>query len=313
MPTLPSLQRQIWSGSLPLEIRLAPQDCRTYNDSFPYLIQVFRLSYLPFLILPLHAFFLPSLIDPTVNATEGWLEFEGVPLKWHYPVGLLCDLYAGADQGGEEEKKEGRLPWRVTVHYSDFPDSQLWRQDLEANIAKDGFNNAVKEADSLRNGSARTMMGMSKADQEDLWRSVTGHDLDLFNKINNKLLYPPGVTLRHIPTRIYLPAMADEATTHPIPEATADEEAAPAATAKAGHVRVVQSLIPLLGPQRKPQTLGSALKTMLPTIFPSSRNPILAQPMLHGAVVPLLADLLDLSRVASYADGFLHITVIMMG
>ncbi|KAK6429865.1 Autophagy protein 5, partial [Oleoguttula sp. CCFEE 5521] len=174
MPTLSSLQRQIWSGSLPLEIRLAPQDCRTYDDSFAYLVQVPRLSYLPFLISRLHAFFLPSLIDPTVLSTEGWLEFEGVPLKWHYPVGLLYDLYAGAEQGGADGNKEGRLPWRVTVHYSEFPDNQLWRQDLEGNTSKDSFNNAVKEADFLRNGSARTMMGMSKADQEDLWRSVTG-------------------------------------------------------------------------------------------------------------------------------------------
>ena len=38
---------------------------------------------------------------------EIWLEHEGQPLKWHYPVGLLYDLYA----------QDSQLPWNVTVHF----------------------------------------------------------------------------------------------------------------------------------------------------------------------------------------------------
>ena len=37
---------------------------------------------------------------------------------------------------------------------------------------RDSFVNAVKEADFMRNGSARTVMGMSKEDSENLWKSV---------------------------------------------------------------------------------------------------------------------------------------------
>jgi hypothetical protein len=95
MPSNPTalsvLQRRVWDGRLPLEIRLAPADCRSYADSEPYFIQYPRLSYLAFLLPRLHAFFAPKLINPDTPANEAWFEFETVPLKWHYPTGLLYE------------------------------------------------------------------------------------------------------------------------------------------------------------------------------------------------------------------------------
>ena len=62
----------------------------------------------------------------------------------------------------------------------------------------------------------------------------------------------------------------------------------------------------------QPQTLGTALNALLPSIFPSRRNPILAQAVLHGAVVPLAATMEELLRAGAYPDGFLHVAVVMM-
>ncbi len=194
MPASPeriaSLQSKIWSGSLPLEIRLAASDCRTYTDSDPYLIQYPRLSYLAFLLPRLHAFFAPWLINPDVPAHEAWLSFEEVPLKWHYPAGLLYDLYSGAEPVNIDrrlEKEEasasshadvegaggsGSIPWRLTIHYTDFPDGQLIPLDVEEKTMRDTFTNAMKEADFVRNGTARTAMSLSKQDSNSLWQAV---------------------------------------------------------------------------------------------------------------------------------------------
>jgi autophagy-related protein 5 len=136
-------------------------------------------------------------------------------------------------------------------------------------------------------------------------------DLDLFNSVNNKLINPPGVTIRHVPMKIYLPSSAGQAASQTIPEEPSEDKAA--ATTTTGRIRVVQSLVPLMGPFRRPHTLGTALKNIVPTIFPSGRQPIYARPILHGVVAPMFADLVELARVASYADGFLHVAVIMMG
>ncbi len=32
------LQEKVWRGSIPLQITLSPLDCRTYEDSLPYLV-----------------------------------------------------------------------------------------------------------------------------------------------------------------------------------------------------------------------------------------------------------------------------------
>ena len=64
-------------------------------------------------------------------------------------------------------------------------------------------------------------------------------DMDLFNNINNKLLKPPGVTIRHVPIKIYLPMSASQGTSQTIPEGAEDDDAA-ATAGKAGHIRVVQ-------------------------------------------------------------------------
>lgn len=117
------------------------------------------------------------------------------------------------------------------------------------------------------------------------------------------MLSPPGVEIRHIPIKIYLPTSANPST-----DDTIAEEAQ-----QAGHIRVVQSLIPLHLPSRQPQTLGTALNSTLPSLFPSRRNPLLAQPVLHGAVVPMSAIMEDLGKAAAYPDGFLHVAIAMLG
>lgn len=122
------------------------------------------------------------MIDPSVPPHDGWFSFENVPLKWHYPVGLLYDLFSGANpsQGptyrGREEYQPGEasnvLPWRLTLHFSVWPADQLVRLDAEGKVLHDAFINAVKEADFLRNGTAKGIMSLSKSDSTQLWKSV---------------------------------------------------------------------------------------------------------------------------------------------
>lgn len=112
-------------------------------------VNVPRLSYLPFLLPRLHAFFAPHLINPSTPAHQAWLSFENVPLKWHYPVGLLFDLFSGASPANDgDDGSEGDaelLPWKLVVKYSDFPEEALIPLDAEGKVLRDCFVNAVKE------------------------------------------------------------------------------------------------------------------------------------------------------------------------
>lgn len=141
-------------------------------------------------------------------------------------------------------------------------------------------------------------MSLTKEASTQLWDSVKEHNFTLFNPINQKLLNPQGVNLRHIPIKLYLPHAPSE---------SQDKETV------AGSLRVVQTLTPTSTPDRRPQTLGTALKQALPTLFVSERRHIHAQPVLHGASVQLSTNLEELLRFAAYSDGWLHIAIVMMG
>lgn len=64
------------------------------------------------------------------------------------------------------------LPWRLTVHFSDWPDEELVRLDADGMVMHDAFINSVKEADFLRNGTAKGIMTLSKEDSAGLWQAV---------------------------------------------------------------------------------------------------------------------------------------------
>ncbi|KAL9605097.1 MAG: hypothetical protein Q9219_000031 [cf. Caloplaca sp. 3 TL-2023] len=301
-----SLQDAIWNGSIPLDIRLAPSECRVYDQADSYLVQYPRLSYLPFLLPRLHAFFTSFLIDPTASSYEGWFSYEDVPLKWHYPLGLLYDLFAGAPPAqtntsghhdhSPSEQRPSILPWRLTLHFTEWPVEQLVQPDPDGKVLHDAFINSVKEADFLRNGTAKGIMSLSKNDSTQLWTAVQEHKRSAFDPISQKLLYAQGAQLRHIPLKVYLPSSPS------------------ASEPLSGHLRVIQSLItPYVRGTKEHQTLGTAMHTLLPTLFPSRKTPIIAKPVLHGAVVPLGSPIEGLLREAAYLDGWLHVGLVMMG
>jgi len=204
-PALFALQKRIWDGHLPLEIRLATSDTKAGCQADPYYvgwtsaaeafvvvvstsdttqIRIPRLSYLPFILERVHAFYRSSNLDTSIPITEAWFDFQDLPLKWHYPVGLLYDLFSGAEHSDGKRGQSKRetdaealempetIPWKLTLHYTDFPFDQLFQIDDQGKVLLDAFINSVKEADFIRNGSAKTVMSLSKNDSDALWKAV---------------------------------------------------------------------------------------------------------------------------------------------
>lgn len=132
---------------------------------------------------------------------------------------------------------------------------------------------------------------MSKEHTTQLWNAVIDNDYGSFSPIQSRLLNAP-TALKNIPIRIYIPSASDEPDAPP-----------------AGSYRVVQSLVSAANEDRKPKLLGQALKAMMPRLFPSSRDPVVAAVVLHGASVPFDAPLGDLMREAAYPDGWLCFVV----
>lgn len=65
------------------------------------------------------------------------------------------------------------------MHFSDWPHEELVQLDAEGVVMNDAFINSVKEADFLRNGTAKGIMALSKEDSSGLWEAVQDGELEL--------------------------------------------------------------------------------------------------------------------------------------
>lgn len=52
------------------------------------------------------------------NDQNMWLEYDGQPIKWHFPIGVLFDIHMGSDI---------QLPWNIVVHFENFPKTQVYK------------------------------------------------------------------------------------------------------------------------------------------------------------------------------------------
>lgn len=139
-------------------------------------------------------------------------------------------------------------------------------------------------------------MKMSKEHSTQLWNAVIDNDFASFHSVNTRLLNTPSA-LKHAPIRMYIPSAPS---------------GVPGPEGPSGSFKVVQSLIPLVSSDRKPRTLGQALRETMPSLFPSSRDPVLANVVLHGASVPFYAPLEEIMREAAYPDGWLCLVVVVL-
>lgn len=266
---------------------------------------------MPLLLPRLHAFFQSSLIaDPeTVSPYAGYFTYDNVPLKWHLPLGLLYDIYVLSTQdAGPDHAASDSLPFRLTLHFT--PDeTRPSMLDATPVVLHDSFINSVKEADFLRSGTAKPIMTLSAQESKALWTSTQEGDLMTFSKIYSSLVPAPG-QLRNVPLRVYLPSPPDQdpskaqikvLQSHISPTMTGVGQTSPAAL-RGGSSSTGQ-----------PQTLGTALHELIPSLFPSRRTPILATPLLHGAPIPMTANLDELLRWGCYADGWLSVVLAMRG
>ncbi|XP_049754309.1 autophagy protein 5 isoform X1 [Elephas maximus indicus] len=182
--------RDVWFGRIPTCFTLY-QDEITEREAEPYYLLLPRVSYLTLVTDKVKKHFQKVMRQEDIS--EIWFEYEGTPLKWHYPIGLLFDLLASSSA----------LPWNITVHFKSFPERDLLhcpsKDAIEAH-----FMSCMKEADALKHKS-QVINEMQKKDHKQLWMGLQNDRFDQFWAINRKLMEYPAEEngFRYIPFRIY--------------------------------------------------------------------------------------------------------------
>ena len=122
---------------------------------------------------------------------ELWLEYDGIPLKWNIPIGVLFDLLcpssAAGGGGGVGGAPALALPWHLVVHFQSFPAKKLARCKTLFTV-RQHFINTWKESSYLRFASNKVAQTCSPAEHQRLWDALINLREDVYVQTMNRLL-----------------------------------------------------------------------------------------------------------------------------
>ena len=152
-----------WEGKIPVCFSMDASDCSKFLVPDPF-----------FAMIPRRLYF-PMVMDKALNHFESdaatfdpariWLEWNGVPLKWNYPVGLLYDVCQSLTPNG------GSTVFSITIRFhKNFPEDEVlfWPKVEDVEIF---FMSTIKEADAIKHRSS-VMSSLHKRDYQQLWSSL---------------------------------------------------------------------------------------------------------------------------------------------
>ncbi|KAF7635679.1 Autophagy protein 5 [Meloidogyne graminicola] len=163
------IRRTIWESRIPVEFSLDSSQpiLRAQQSTF---IMLPRISYFPFYLEEI----LQTLTgNVELDLSNVWLLNNGEEmLRWHYPIGVLYDMYRGAEQS---------LPWSVTVRLKDFPDDLI--RCLSKDTLKFVFIQSLKEASQIKH-KRNIVSTMTKEEHARIFDSIKNDKFDDFWLIN---------------------------------------------------------------------------------------------------------------------------------
>ncbi|XP_014223601.1 autophagy protein 5 [Trichogramma pretiosum] len=187
--------REIWEGKVPVCFQLDPEEVYDLQAPDPFYLMVPRLSYFPLCTDKVRKHFMRHVQQEGQDKPENemWLEFNGIPLKWHIPIGALLDLY----------HNDVQLPWNIVVHFRKFPEDVLMRCNNKE-IVESHFLSCIKEADVLKH-RGQLVSNMQKKDHNQLWLGLLNDKFDQFWAVNRKLMEATSDEgFKYIPFRCYI-------------------------------------------------------------------------------------------------------------
>ncbi|EFA82416.1 autophagy protein 5 [Heterostelium album PN500] len=206
------VKKSIWEGKIPIMFTLSPNDLTSHipPSSLSFVIVMMmmmmmltfanqktkkmfvpRNSYFPLITGVVKDHFSYSTL--VISDSELWLEYKGIPLKWHIPIGVLFDMLVATPDTTASQI------WNITVHFQSFPEKVLLRCSNEDAI-RTYYKNVLKEANYIKQGDINKLNNLSINQTNELWDGLKLHDYEKFWSIN-KMFYP-GNGYKHIPYRI---------------------------------------------------------------------------------------------------------------
>jgi len=219
------------------------------------------------------AFLVPQMGQPSFKL---WFEHDGKPLKWHLPLGVLCDLLFGT---------EPPSPVDITVHFFGCPDKAPVEPFTGLSDLQKAWSHELRASLYLQLGSSNVWARLQRQEQQKLWEAVKNIDLETVASMQDGLL--AGRTFkraRNLAFRFHIPSAADPHRMLLLP--------GPAFTEAGGQI-----------------TLQTFLEEALPPIFEAGRMVEGVEVLSQGLRIPLETPLWWLQVNVAYMDQFVHLVI----
>ncbi|EGC33469.1 hypothetical protein DICPUDRAFT_80751 [Dictyostelium purpureum] len=190
------IKKSVWEGKIPIIFTLSPDDLTSHLPPSPYTFMAPRNSYFPLITSVVKEYFSSSTL---VLLDEMWLEYRGIPLKWHVPIGVLYDTLVLSKSGGVIEQPY----WNIVVHFQSYPDKILLKcPNIEA--VRTYYKNVLKEATFIKQGDINKFNNLTINQSNDLWDGLKNHDYDKFWSVNKKFAPNSYKEYKNIPIRLII-------------------------------------------------------------------------------------------------------------
>lgn len=278
------IRRLVWEGALNIQISVessmtikgASLKERTLNLRLPR--ESYITIYLSTIVDRLRNYL---RVDPDGESQYVWLEYQGVPLYWNYPLGLLYDSMTALNPSERQNDCDGTLNvWKLDfAQGTQLPPGVLpFSGDLQS--VRSYWMQQWKQACFVLNGSSKQMMSLSIQDTRKFWNSVTLRDQSAFRQIANKVVPPQP---RCIPILIHqsLPKM-----------------------------QLFQPIVPPNKSDGSSMKVIDLIENQFPALFEGNNS--LSKVVSGGIEVPLASELQDVFNRFMSLDGFLHLSLCLL-
>mmetsp|Transcript_16354 Transcript_16354/g.27633 ORF Transcript_16354/g.27633 Transcript_16354/m.27633 type:complete len:287 (-) Transcript_16354:2125-2985(-) len=284
-----SFSHDLWCGRIAIELSLADEDATSLDAPHPVHLLCSRFAYLPAVAANAVREFQQHAID---FSPDVWFEADGSPLKSNLPIGVLSDIL---------RKEDNELPWKIRVHFQNFPSQQIMKCTDPTSMEKVYFH-SLKQGLFLLHGNTHLFNDLSVTMQNHLWLGIQqGCRSDSYAEIiDGKFKRDCSAeNVRCIPIRVFtrerpmmqrpVAALRSKA---PLSNKDADVNEEEASS----NIRTLQDV------------LVEDFGFLSPKGDTSCDNHSI-QVTCHGVVVPFESPILDLWKVMSYSDLFLYLWV----
>jgi hypothetical protein len=129
-----------------------------------------------------------------------WFEDEvsELPLRWQIFAGILFDSHRSSGKITE-------LPWKIRVHFTQYPSSHLLQLESEQVLTtiERNFKHSLKQALVIQHGNNKVALNMTKKSHQQLWNSITTAKYSVYKLIQQDIQKVQGA-VNGIPVRLLL-------------------------------------------------------------------------------------------------------------